>query len=100
MVASPLVPAKQFSRGFLWTVIVLLACMVGVVKWHHNTDVAEYEFQIDSDVYVMNLLGEKLQEQDKYIAALEGIIMSFEVEPPFEDDLIPLPEPIIDIESE
>jgi len=89
------------SKPFLYTVIVLLACMVGVTKWHHNTDRESFAYQLDSDVYVMNLLGEKLTEKDNYIAALENIILALHievVEPA--DDLIPLPEPIIDIESE
>ena len=79
---------------------MLLAAMVGVTKWHHNIDRESFAYQLDSDVYLMNLLGEKLTEKDEYIAALENIILALHIEVvESADDLVPLPEPIIDIEN-
>lgn len=63
------------SKKILWIVIVLLTCMVGVTKWHHNTDRGEFGCQLDSDLYCMKVLAEQIDEQAQYIKKLEAFIM-------------------------
>lgn len=64
----------MLSKNTLWVCCILLACCVGVAKWHHSIDVQEYEVRLDGDVYCMNLLAERLEDQERYIKQLEAAL--------------------------
>lgn len=68
------------SKHFLYTVIVLVTAIACVTKWHHQIDRETFALQLDSDLYVMKVLAEKLDARDDYIARLEGFLTSLEIE--------------------
>lgn len=72
------------SKKTLYLCLFLLLACVGAAKWHHHIDKQEYEFQLDSDLYVMKQLVLRIEERDAYIAQLEAFIapeIEIDVEP-------------------
>lgn len=61
------------TRTSVLCIALLVAC-VGVCKWHHKMDVDSYNMVIESDLYVMQVLVERIEERDHYINKLENFI--------------------------
>lgn len=52
----------------------MLVLCLGVVKFHHWVDKQSYQLQLDHDVFLMNVLVDKLEEKDRRIARLRQFI--------------------------